>query len=70
MSFGTRIREIRTAAGMSLEELAMTAKIPWATVHQIENDEYFPRMRELERLMQALDTTLRFVQESPGSYEN
>lgn len=68
MTFGARIREIRRAAGMSLEDLAITARIPWATIRQIEEDEYFPRMHELERLIQALGTTLRFVQEPPESY--
>jgi len=68
MSFGFRIRELRTARCMSLEDLAIAARIPWATLGQIENDEHFPKMRELERLMGALETTLRFVQETSGTY--
>lgn len=60
-SFGTSIKSMRVALGRSVEELAQAARIPWATLEKIENDEHFPRMHELERLLAALGTSLNIL---------
>ncbi|HEX6928952.1 MAG TPA: helix-turn-helix transcriptional regulator [Gammaproteobacteria bacterium] len=58
MKIGARIRQSRLARSQTLEDLATATKIPWMTLTLIENDQAFPRLRELERLLVALDTTL------------
>ncbi len=54
MSIGKRIRVLRESRLQSLEELAAAARIPTVTLAQIEADDHYPRLSELERLLQAL----------------
>lgn len=68
MSFGRTIRQMREYKGMSLEELATAASIPWATLEQIERGSHFPHLRELERLLAVLGTTWRSIQEGGTDY--
>lgn len=62
MSFGTRVRALREAKCQSLEELAVSARIPSATLALIESDQHYPRLHELERLLQALQVAFRDLQ--------
>ncbi|HEX7048474.1 MAG TPA: helix-turn-helix transcriptional regulator [Gammaproteobacteria bacterium] len=54
MSFGERIRQLRESKRLSLVELANIARIPSRTLVMIESDIHFPRLHELERLLDAL----------------
>lgn len=54
MSFGERIRQLRESKRLSLVELANIARISSHTLVMIEADVHFPRLHELERLLNAL----------------
>lgn len=58
MSFGERIRTRREHLRLPVDELAARARIAPATLLDIEADIYFPRLHELERLLNALETRL------------
>lgn len=62
MSFGTRVRTLRESRSQSLEELAVSARIPSATLALIESDQHYPRLYELERLLAALQVKFRDLQ--------
>lgn len=59
MTFGSSVRALRVARGQSLDELARIARIPCITLEEIERDEHYPRLRELDRLLDALNVSLR-----------
>ncbi len=55
---GARLRVLRTAQGLSVNELAMRAGVAVGTVSQIERNKANPSVRILERLRQALAVPL------------
>lgn len=62
MSFGGRVRARREFLRLALDELAVRARIAPATLIDIEADAYFPRLHELERLLDALEIRLSILQ--------
>ncbi|WP_244438798.1 cupin domain-containing protein [Paraburkholderia dilworthii] len=55
---GARLRALRTAHALSVNELAMRAGVSVGTVSQIERNKANPSVRILERLRQALSVPL------------
>lgn len=55
--FGTRLREVRAARGMSQEDLAFAAKIHRTYVGGIERGERNPSLSNVVRLAKALRMT-------------
>lgn len=58
MSLGQGVRALRKSRQQSLDQLAVSARIPCVTLALIEADQYFPRLAELERLLAALRVQL------------
>lgn len=59
LSFGKRIRELRTQAGLSQEDLAESAQISVDFVSLIERGVNAPSFETLERLCAALGVAAR-----------
>lgn len=55
---GARLRALRNARGLSVNELALRAGVSVGTVSQVERNKANPSVRILERLRQALDVPL------------
>lgn len=55
---GTRLRALRNARGLSVNELALRAGVSVGTVSQVERNKANPSVRILERLRLALDVPL------------
>ncbi|HEX6930190.1 MAG TPA: helix-turn-helix transcriptional regulator [Gammaproteobacteria bacterium] len=62
MSFGKCVRRLRESRQLSMVELANDARIPSRTLALIEADARFPRLHELERLLEALKATFPDLQ--------
>jgi transcriptional regulator with XRE-family HTH domain len=63
---GAQIRAQRSAAGLSLRELAATARVSNAYLSQIERGLHEPSMRVLAALASALGLSLRSLLEPAG----
>lgn len=62
VKLGNRLRQIRTALGMSQEEVARQARVSAATVVKIENRaDYVPTKPVRQRLAQAVHSTEGWV---------
>jgi len=57
-NFGKRLKELRKAKGFTQEVLAEKAGIDEKHLSRIENGKFFPTYQTLNRLMQALETSL------------
>lgn len=55
---GKRLKELRTAKGFTLEQLAFEADIELSQVHRIEKGKINPKYTTLQILATALDTDL------------
>lgn len=56
--YGDRLRELRKAAGLTLEALADRVGIHFTTVAKIESGDRAPSLRMAETLAEALGTTV------------
>jgi len=56
---GLHIRQIRESQGMSQEQLAADAEIPYSSVNEIEAGKTNPTIASLMALAEALDVPLR-----------
>lgn len=54
---GSRIRELRTAAGLSQEKLALAADIDRTYIASVENGKRNISIVNLEKIIKALDCT-------------
>lgn len=54
---GSRIRELRTAAGLSQEKLALAADIDRTYIASVENGKRSISIVNLEKIVKALDCT-------------
>lgn len=54
---GSRIRELRTAAGLSQEKLALAADIDRTCIASVENGKRNISIVNLEKIVKALDCT-------------
>lgn len=54
---GSRIRELRTAAGLSQEKLALAADIDRTYIASVENGKRNISIVNLEKIVKALDCT-------------
>ncbi|HEX7029620.1 MAG TPA: helix-turn-helix transcriptional regulator [Gammaproteobacteria bacterium] len=70
MSFGECIRQLRESRQLSLVELANHARIPSRTLALIEDDNHFPRLPELERLLAALQVRFSDLRVFAGEGHN
>ncbi len=70
MSFGECIRQLRESRQLSLVELANHARIPSRTLVLIEDDNHFPRLPELERLLAALQVRFSDLRVFAGEGRN
>lgn len=63
-SLGTRLRELRTAKGITLAQLSASSQVSVAMLSHIERGQAAPSLKTLERLRIALDVQLAnfFVQ--------
>ncbi|PPK47139.1 XRE family transcriptional regulator [Trinickia symbiotica] len=61
---GARLRALRVAQGLSVNELAMRAGVSVGTVSQVERNKANPSVRILERLRQALAVPLATLLEA------
>lgn len=55
---GTRLKEVRTAAGLTQAELAERARVSRKTVNTVENGVFVPSTLLALELARALDTTV------------
>lgn len=55
--FGKRLRELRKRKRMTQEKLAEMAGIEPRNLLKIENAQTFPRIKTLQKLMEALETS-------------
>ena len=58
VKLGLHIRRIRESQGMSQEQLAADAEIPYSSVNEIEAGKTNPTIASLMALAEALDTPL------------
>jgi transcriptional regulator with XRE-family HTH domain len=56
-TFGERLREARTAAGLTQSALVRRSGIPKPTLSRYENDHVLPSLATLSRLSKALDVS-------------
>ncbi|KNY29489.1 helix-turn-helix domain-containing protein [Pseudobacteroides cellulosolvens] len=77
MLFGDKIKELRTLAGMSQQELASNAGLSLRSIQNYESNKRYPKdVAILNKLCKALDTTIEdlmsdkdnFVQEATAKY--
>ena len=62
MALRNRVREIRTALGMSQEEVARRAQVsPTTLVHMENRDDYQPTRSVMERVADALHSPVGWV---------
>ena len=54
---GNRIRELRTAAGLSQEKLALAANVDRTYIASVENGKRNISIVNLEKIIKALDST-------------
>ncbi len=58
-TIGSKIKELRKEQGLTQEELAKKADIPYATLLKIENDKVMnPTITTLKKISVALSTTI------------
>ncbi|MDO8795456.1 MAG: helix-turn-helix transcriptional regulator [Vicinamibacterales bacterium] len=57
-AFGTRIRELRNAAGLSQEELADRADVHWTYLSDLERGRQSPTLDVVNRVAKALRVTI------------
>lgn len=58
-TIGSKIKKLRQVKGMTQEELARKADIPYATLLKIENDNVQnPTINTLQKLAQALEVSV------------
>lgn len=55
---GSRLKEVRTAAGLTQAELAERAKVSRKTINTVENGVFIPSTLLALTLARALDTTV------------
>lgn len=55
---GSRLKEVRTAAGLTQAELAEVAKVSRKTINTVENGVFVPSTLLALTLARALDTTV------------
>ncbi|MBD1399047.1 helix-turn-helix transcriptional regulator [Pontibacter sp. JH31] len=67
--FGYHLRELRTSAGFTQEQLANDADIPINQVGRIERGEINPTLSTLNALSRALNKTLPQLVDFPVSVE-
>jgi transcriptional regulator with XRE-family HTH domain len=77
MLFGDKIKELRTSAGMSQQELANKAGLSLRSIQNYESNQRYPKDVEiLNKLCKALNTTIEelmkeednFIQEASEKY--
>ncbi|MCZ8070317.1 MAG: helix-turn-helix transcriptional regulator [Cytophagales bacterium] len=61
MSFGIRVKELRTKKGWSLSTLGEISKIPKGILSNYERDKTSPNLPNLIRLAQSLGTSLDYL---------
>ncbi len=59
VKLGQHIREVRERQGMSQEQLALEAGVPYSSVNEIEAGKTNPTIASLMALAEALDIPLR-----------
>lgn len=57
-TFGTRLKSLRKAKGLTQEALAEKANVDSKHLCRIENDKHFPSHKTLNKLLNALGITL------------
>lgn len=57
-AFGRKVRDLRTSAGLSQEQLANEAEIPLSQVGRIERGEINPTLSTISALAKALNIEL------------
>jgi transcriptional regulator with XRE-family HTH domain len=77
MLFGDKIKELRTSAGMSQQELANKAGLSLRSIQNYESNQRYPKdVAILNKLCKALNTTIEelmkeednFIQEASEKY--
>lgn len=77
MLFGDKIKELRTLAGMSQQELANNTKLSLRSIQNYESNQRYPKdVAILNKLCKALNTTIEdlmkeednFIQEAAEKY--
>lgn len=69
--FGTRLKELREAAGLTVYALAKRAKLTQINIHRIENGERDPAWATAVKLAEALGVSLsEFDALPPASDQN
>ena len=67
MDIGSRIRDLRKAGGLTLEELASRCELTKGFLSQVERNLTSPSISTLEDILEALGTSLpEFFQEKPA----
>nr|MBQ6241558.1 helix-turn-helix transcriptional regulator [Lachnospiraceae bacterium] len=61
MSFGTRIRDIRKARGLTIKEVAEKSGIAYSLVSNMENDKANPSLMTIYALAKTLNTSLESI---------
>ncbi len=56
-----RIKSLREALGLSMEQLAERVSVSWQTVQQWENGKTAPKRARLEAVAKALGTTAEYL---------
>lgn len=66
VSIGRRVRRARTAAGLTVRELAVRCDVSQPFVSQVENGQAMPSVVTLLKLADALDTPLQALIDGPS----
>ena len=64
MALGNKLEELRKSAGMTQDELALRSGFSQKTISSWETSRTYPRMRDIQRLCDALGCTIETLTES------
>ena len=64
MALGNKLEELRKSAGMTQDELALRIGFSQKTISSWETSRTYPRMRDIQRLCDALGCTIETLTES------
>lgn len=66
MTAGDRIKELRTAAGLSQRELAQRVDLSYAYLSRVESGDRNPSRRALDKIAVELDVNGIFLEDGAG----
>ena len=70
-TFGQRVREFRSALGVTQAALAKILKTSQSTISEIEKGEHAPTLETVERIAEALKTpAAKFFEKSSKNHKN